>query len=318
LNGAQDPRRGTQRAVRQSTDTVLMIRPRHFGSNPETAGSNAFQVQQQASSAQALKEFDALVSRLQMAGVRTIVYQDTDQPVKPDAVFPNNWVSFHQDGRVVLYPMLAPSRRLERRPELLDSLHNDHGYEIREIIDLSGHECSDRFLEGTGSMVLDRVNRLAYLCLSPRTHLQVAAEFAQRMGYELVVFDAVDATGMAIYHTNVMLCVGTRIAVICAEAIADEQARAEVLDRLRGTGHEVVELSLAQMESFAGNMLELRGVGDRGLLVMSQRAMESLAQTQRTALAHHLDLISIPVPHIEDCAGGSVRCMLAEVFLPHR
>jgi len=318
LNGGQEASRGQAVTARQSTDTVLMIRPRHFGSNPETAVSNAFQVEQQASSARALAEFDELASKLTQAGVRTIVFEDTDEPVKPDAVFPNNWVSFHRDGRVVRYPMLAPSRRLERRQGLLDALHTEYGYEIREIIDLSGNENAGHFLEGTGSMVLDRVNRLAYVCLSPRTHLQVAAEFAQRMGYELVVFEAVDPGGMAIYHTNVMLCVGTRVAVICAEAIMDERARAAVLDRLRSSGHEVVELSLAQMVAFAGNMLELRGRGDKGLLVMSQRARESLRDEQVQVLERHLELLGVPVPHIEDCAGGSVRCMLAEVFLPHR
>lgn len=304
--------------MNQSADTVLMVRPCHFGSNPETAGSNAFQVEQAASNERALAEFDAVVAGLERAGVRVLVFEDTAEPVKPDAVFPNNWVSFHQDGRVVLYPMMAPSRRLERRPELLERLHREHGYEIREIVDLSGHESGQRFLEGTGSMVLDRVNRLAYMCLSPRTHLQVAAEFGQRMGYELVVFDARDAGGTPVYHTNVMLCIGSSVAVVCAEAIVDRQAREGVLARLRQTGHEVVELSLAQMAAFAGNMLELRGQHGRPLLAMSQRAAESLDPAQRQRLAAHLDLLSVPVPHIEDCAGGSVRCMLAEMFLPRR
>ncbi len=303
----------------QSSSTVMMVRPRHFLSNPETAASNAFQVmhgKDAADNGRAVAEFNGLVSALEGAGVEVLVIEDTDTPVKPDAIFPNNWVSFHANGRVVLYPMLAPSRRLERRPDVLEYLHEDLGFDIREILDLSDHEAREQFLEGTGSMVFDRVNHLAYACLSPRTHLQAAADFAQRMGYEMVLFEAVDARGCPIYHTNVMLCIGTGLAVICADSIKDETARAAVLRRLTDTGHELVLISQAQMEAFAGNMLEVTGRGGKGRLVMSERAHASLRSDQLEIIKKHLEPLAVPVPYIEDCAGGSVRCMLAEVFLP--
>jgi hypothetical protein len=303
----------------QSSSTVMMVRPRNFLSNPETAVSNAFQVkhgEDAADNRRAVAEFNGLVSALEGAGVEVLVIEDTDSPVKPDAIFPNNWVSFHADGRVVLYPMLAPNRRLERRPDVLEYLHEDLGFDIREIFDLSDHEAREQYLEGTGSMVFDRVNRLAYACLSPRTHLQAAADFAQRMGYEMVLFEAVDAQGSAIYHTNVMLCIGSGLAVICADSIRDETVRAAVLQRLEETGHELVLISLEQMEAFAGNMLEVIGRGGKGRLVMSGRAHASLRADQLEIIKKYLEPLAVPVPYIEDCAGGSVRCMLAEVFVP--
>ena len=303
----------------QSSSTVMMVRPRNFLSNPETAVSNAFQVkhgEDAADNRRAVAEFNGLVSALEGAGVEVLVIEDTDSPVKPDAIFPNNWVSFHADGRVVLYPMLAPNRRLERRPDVLEYLHEDLGFDIREISDLSDHEAREQYLEGTGSMVFDRVNRLAYACLSPRTHLQAAADFAQRMGYEMVLFEAVDAQGSAIYHTNVMLCIGSGLAVICADSIRDETVRAAVLQRLEETGHELVLISLEQMEAFAGNMLEVIGRGGKGRLVMSGRARASLRADQLEIIKKYLEPLAVSVPYIEDCAGGSVRCMLAEVFLP--
>jgi hypothetical protein len=304
----------------QSTSTVLMVRPRHFLSNPETAQSNVFQVrhgEEAADNGRAVAEFDALVDALRQAGVEVLVIEDTDTPIKPDAVFPNNWISFHGDGRVVLYPMLAPSRRLERRPEVLDYLRSELGFQISEIVDLSGHEARQQFLEGTGSLVLDRENRLAYACLSARTHLQAAADFSQRMGYEMVLFDAVDAQGRAIYHTNVMMCVGSRLAVVCADAIPDKRAREAVMGRLCETGHELVVISLEQMGAFAGNMLEVVGRQGEGRLLMSARARASLTDAQLKIIKRHLEPLAVPVQYIEDCAGGSVRCMVAEVFLPH-
>lgn len=303
----------------QSTSTVLMIRPRHFLSNPETAVSNAFQVlhgEGAEDNARAVAEFDGLAGALTSVGVRVLVIEDTDEPVKPDAVFPNNWVSFHADGRVVLYPMQVPSRRRERRPDVLETLVRRDGLEIREVVDLSGHEEQAQFLEGTGSLVLDRVNRIAYACLSPRTHLQAAADFSQRMGYELVVFEAVDADGAAIYHTNVMMCVGSSLAVICDQAIVDPGAREQVLRRLEQTGHRLLRISLAQMGAFAGNMLEVKGSDGQAYLVMSARAHQSLTPGQKALISDALQPLPVPVNYIEDCAGGSVRCMLAEVFLP--
>lgn len=303
----------------QSTNQVLMIRPVRFAGNVQTAASNRFQNldEQDDAQAQALIEFDALVARLRAAGVTVHLLDDTPEPHTPDSIFPNNWVSFHRDGTVVLYPMLAPNRRLERRMDVLQYL-SAQGLRIAQTIDLSGHETDNKFLEGTGSVVLDRVHRMAYACISPRTDLDVLGDFAQRLDYELVTFDAVDAHGVPIYHTNVLLCVGTRFAVLCTEVIAAHE-QAAVLHALRSTGHEVIEITAAQMQGFAGNMLELRTAGGATCVAMSQSAYESLSAMQREQLQRLAgQLIVSPIPTIERLGGGSVRCMLAEVFLPQR
>jgi hypothetical protein len=262
-------------------------------------------------------EFDALVACLRAAGVTVHVLDDRPEPHTPDSIFPNNWVSFHADGTVVLYPMLAPNRRLERRMDVLQHL-SARGLRVAQTIDLTGHEADDKFLEGTGSIVLDRVHRLAYACLSPRTDLDVLGDFAQRLDYELVTFDAVDAEGVPIYHTNVLLCIGTRFAVLCTEVIAAHE-QAAVLHALRSTGHEVIEISAAQLQHFAGNLLELRtGNGDT-CVAMSQSACDALNAVQRERLQQLAGpLLVAPIPTIERLGGGSVRCMLAEVFLPLR
>lgn len=301
----------------QSTHHILMIRPAHFAGNAQTAASNHFQKDSAEADVhqRALAEFDAVVNALRSAGVVVNVIEDTLQPHKPDAIFPNNWVSFHDDGTVVLYPMLAANRRLERRMDVLQRL-SERGYYIKEVIDLSGHESVNQFLEGTGSMVLDRVNKLAYACLSPRTDVEVLGEFAQRLDYELVVFDATDNRGWPIYHTNVLMCVGTRFAVVCVQAIASHE-RAGVLHALQSTGHDIVEISMQQMYCFAGNMLELKNQQGETMVVMSQAAHDSLLPAQRAqlqSLAGRLVTVSIPV--IETHGGGSVRCMIAEVFAP--
>lgn len=304
----------------QSTNQVLMIRPVRFTGNEQTAASNSFQQIAAASAdaqALALAEFDALVNALHAASVIVHVLDDTPEPHTPDSIFPNNWVSFHTDGTVVLYPMLAANRRLERRMDVLQHLSSS-GSRITQTIDLTGHEANDKFLEGTGSMVLDRAHRLAYACISPRTDLDVLGEFAQRLDYELVTFDAVDASGVPIYHTNVLLCIGTRFAVLCTEVISAHE-RAAVLHALRSTGHEVIEISAAQMQSFAGNMLELRTASSEMCVAMSQSAHDSLSAAQLQKLREVAgDLIVVPIPTIERLGGGSVRCMLAEVFLPKR
>lgn len=303
----------------QSTSTVLMIRPVRFAGNEQTAASNRFQNldrQQTAASVQAaaLLEFDTLVAALRAAGVRVFVLDDTPEPHTPDSIFPNNWVSFHADGTVVLYPMLAPNRRLERRMDALQYL-SEQGLRIRQTIDLTTHEADEKYLEGTGSLALDRVHRIAYACVSPRTDLDVLGDFAQRLDYELVTFDASDANGVPIYHTNVVMCVGTRFAVVCTEAIAAHE-RAAVLHALRSTGHEVIEITLAQMQGFAGNMLELQGAqGD--CVALSQSAFDVLEPAQREQLQTLAGpLLVAAIPTIETLGGGSVRCMLAEVFLP--
>jgi hypothetical protein len=304
----------------QLAPAVLMIRPRRFESNPLTAASNRFQGRNPDSPAQqqrdAEREFDGLRDALEAAGIEVIQFDDTAEPHTPDAIFPNNWVSFHADGTVVLYPMLAPNRRTERRPDIVASLADDHGFLVRQVVDLSAHEDDGQFLEGTGSLVLDRVNRIAYACLSPRTMLDVLGDFAQRMDYEIVAFDAIDRDGAAVYHTNVMMNVGEELAVICAEAIPRDEQRAAVLTSLRNTGHDVIEISFGQMDAFAGNMLELRAADGERVIAMSAQARRSLNEEQLAAIENKATIVSAPIDHIESSAGGSVRCMLAEIHLP--
>jgi hypothetical protein len=297
-----------------------MIRPVQFESNPLTAASNRFQGKTDSAPAEqqaaAVREFDALVDSLRDAGVEVIVIDDMDEPHTPDSIFPNNWISMHADGRVVLYPMEAENRRAERRMDIVDHLGDALGRQITELVDLSSHEDTGHYLEGTGSMVLDRANRVAYACVSTRTHLDPLGDFAQRMGYDVVAFEAVDSGGVPIYHTNVLMNVGEKVAVICGEAIPREDQREAVLERLRETGHEVVLLSYAQLDAFAGNMLELRNKDGARVLAMSQQAYDSLDEQQRAILAANSRIISVAINNIESSAGGSVRCMLAEIHLP--
>ncbi|MCI0517397.1 MAG: arginine deiminase-related protein [Woeseiaceae bacterium] len=304
----------------QLAGAVLMIRPVRFQSNPITAESNRFQgktsatpEQQQAAAA---RQFEAIAAALTGQGIRVISFDDTPEPHTPDAIFPNNWVSFHADGTVVLYPMLAENRRTERRMDIVDSLADQHGFEVRRIIDLSDHENEGHYLEGTGSMVLDRSNRIAYACLSPRTHLDALGDFAQRMDYEVVAFDAVDRDGAPIYHTNVLMNVGESLAVICDAAIPDPVQRDAVMKSLAQSGHEVLSLTMQQLESFAGNMLELRTPSGKSLIAMSEQARKSLSGEQLRIIGKHAAIVSAPIDDIERSAGGSVRCMLAEIHLP--
>jgi hypothetical protein len=297
-----------------------MIRPARFESNPQTAASNRFQGKIDTSTDEqqhaASSEFDNLVTALRGNGIDVVVFEDTAEPHTPDSIFPNNWVSFHADGRVVLYPMAAENRRAERRMEIIEALAGTHGFQIRELIDLSSHEESGRYLEGTGSMVLDRANRVAYACLSSRTTLEVLGEFAQRMGYDVVAFDAVGEDGTPIYHTNVLMNIGEKIAVICDAAISNEDQRHAVLQRLRQSGHDVVSLSYQQLGAFAGNMLELRTASGGRLIAMSQQACDALTGAQRQQLEANGQVVSVDIRSIENSAGGSVRCMLAELHLP--
>ncbi len=312
--------RGTPR---QSTDVVMMVRPACFFSNPQTAESNRFQQQVAVSDpvetqAHAIEEFEGLVAVLAQNGVKVIVFDDLPDPETPDAIFPNNWITTHDDGTVVLYPMMAVNRRGERRMDIVESLSRQHGYQVSEVIDLSPYEGSGRFLEGTGSLALDRINRIAYACLSPRTHMDVLGDFGQRLDYEIVAFDAVDQEGAAIYHTNVLMCIGSSYAVICAEAIPGTSHRNDVIKRLDSTNHAVVEITQAQMAQFAGNALELRSTSGDTILVMSQQADDCLTQWQKSQLEEHARIVSGPINRIEENSGGSVRCMLAEIFLSEK
>jgi hypothetical protein len=305
----------------QLPSTVLMIRPVRFESNPQTAASNRFQGDPDATpreqQAAAICEFDGLVAALRGAGVQVVVVDDTPTPHTPDSIFPNNWITTHADGRIVLYPMEAENRRDERRLDVIDYLH-EAGYLVNEVVDLSAHEEAGRYLEGTGSMVLDRSNRIAYACASSRTHIDVLGDFAQRMDYEVVSFDAVDSDGVAIYHTNVLMSIGEGFAVVCVEAIAREEQREAVLRRLRETGHEIIDLGYEQLHAFAGNLLELASTGGERIIALSEQALRSLDNGQVARLSGYGRLVSAPIDTIEQSAGGSVRCMLAEVHLPRR
>lgn len=297
-----------------------MVRPAAFGWNPETSASNRFQASGAPGggdpNAQAATEFDGLVAALQAAGVEVHALPDRPELACPDAVFPNNWVSLHPDGTVVLYPMLAPSRRRERRPDLLAELMRRGGFRVDRLVDLTHHELSGRYLEGTGSVVFDHLARVAYACLSPRTDADVFGELCSELGYEAVTFHGCDAQGAPIYHTNVLLAVGTRVAVLCADAVRGGE-RAMLLERLAAPGRSVECIDQAQMGQFAANLLELGNRAGETLLAVSSRGLACLAPAARERLAGSVDrIVSAPVPTIEELGGGSVRCMLAEVFLP--
>jgi hypothetical protein len=294
-----------------------MVRPAAFGSNPETADSNRFQRAGAGAGdvAAAVREFDGLAGRLASAGVEVVVAEDSPAPPKPDACFPNNWVSFHADGTVVLYPMMAPSRRAERRDAPLGQLARA-GFRAGRRIDLSPLEARGEFLEGTGSLVLDRPNRIAYACRSPRTTAAALAEFSAALGYRVAAFDAQGPDGRPAYHTNVLMAIGEGFALVCADAIGDAAQRAALLAELGGAGREVVEIDAAEMNGFAGNLLALRARGGEPLIAGSDAAWSALAPAKRRRLERHGAIVAAPIPTIERLGGGSVRCMLAEVFLP--
>ena len=305
----------------QSARAVLMVRPASFGFNPQTAATNAFQQAGNSPGAAhvqhlALAEFDALAEALQRAGVEVLIAADTPLPAKPDAIFPNNWVSFHFDGTVALYPMLAANRRWERREEILEQVVHEGRFHVSRTIDLTHREAEGKFLEGTGSVVLDRAHRVAYASLSPRTDLDVLGEFAQLLDYELVTFAACDRAAQPVYHTNVVMAVGTGFAVLCGEAI-ELAHREAVLNTLRATGHDIVDVSLRQMQEFAGNLLELEPAGGP-VVALSTTAWRSLEAAQRRILEAHAQPVPVAIPTIERLGGGGVRCMLAELHLPKR
>jgi hypothetical protein len=303
----------------QSARNVLMIRPRCFGPNAQTAASNAFQqsVREpfEVARASATAEFDAMVGALRAAGVTVLVIDDTDTPPKPDAVFPNNWVSFHANGDVIVYPLQAANRRPERRTEIVEQVAAQGGFRLVSIVDLSWLEERGHYLEGTGSLVLDHPANLAYAALSARTHPAALSEFARQTGFEVLSFETRDATGRPIYHTNVILSIGGRCAVVCAEAIASRQDRERVLGRIAGSGRTIIEISLAQAGCFAGNVLELDTTnGPR--MVMSETALAAFTATQLRVLGESVRPLAVPLATIERVGGGSARCMLAEIFLP--
>ena len=299
----------------QTTSKVLMVRPARFAYNEETARNNYFQQRTDAENVNetALVEFDAFVKLLQGNDVDVIVVQDTIEPWTPDSVFPNNWFSSHLGGDLVLYPMFAKNRRLERKAHVMDVLL--HKMNHRKIVDLTYWEKRGEFLEGTGSMIFDREKRIAYCCRSPRTSEKVLADFCSRMNFDAVVFDAMDKEGNQIYHTNVMMTVGTQVAVVCLEALQNENEREKLITKLTSTGKLIVEISLDQVEHFAGNMLELKSRNGQPLMIMSAAARKSLSIEQESILSTYAKIVSPDLSIIETNGGGSARCMIAEIFV---
>ncbi|QIL02405.1 amidinotransferase [Sphingomonas sinipercae] len=300
----------------QTSNGVLMVRPASFGFNPETAASNAFAraVSDPQVLGRAAAEFDAVAEALARAGVEVIVLEDTTSPVKPDAAFPNNWVSFHADGTMAIYPMAAATRRFERRVDDVRSLLAERGFQISRLIDLSPSEELGRYLEGTGSLILDRPSRRAFAALGPRTDRDLLDEFDAQLDYSTYTFDAFDGQDRPIYHTNVMLSLGGRFAVVCLDVVPADQ-RIGLLEELSALRDEVIIVDAAQMNGFACNILELEGSGGPAI-AMSQSAFEAFNAGQRRRLERYAALVPTSIPTIEAVGGGSVRCMIADIHLP--
>lgn len=309
--------------MQQTTNTILMIRPINFRMNEQTAVNNYYQKElvgllPAAINAKAQQEFDAYVEKLRGIGVNVLVVDDTNEFDTPDSIFPNNWVSFHENGTVGLYPMFAENRRFERREDILLKLE-ESGFLINDVIDYTSAEEEHVFLEGTGSLLLDRVNGKAYCALSPRADEDLFIEFCEDFEYSPVIFTAnqtVDGRRKAIYHTNVMMCIGETFAVICLSSIDDKKERKNVINHLKEDGKEIIDITEAQVDNFSGNMLQVKGANDALYLIMSQSAYESLTASQIQKLEKHTAILSSSLNTIEVCGGGSARCMMAEVFLP--
>ncbi len=298
----------------QNTNKILMIRPVGFTYNAETAANNLFQVAGNADNAQekALIEFDTFVELLRKNYIDVTVINDTPEPHTPDSIFPNNWISFHESNTVILYPMYAENRRAERKQHVKDFINKD--LNRTNLLDLSGFENENLFLEGTGSMVLDRENRITYACTSPRTNKEVLNVFCKKMNYTACIFEAKDERSNQIYHTNVMMCVGDKFVVICLDCITNEEEKVEVIKTIEQTSKEIIPISLKQMNCFAGNMLQLENTEGEKLLIMSQQAYQSLTSIQIASLVKFNRLIYSNLETIETNGGGSARCMIAEVF----
>ncbi|KQM49871.1 citrulline utilization hydrolase CtlX [Chryseobacterium sp. Leaf201] len=306
----------------QTTDTVLMIEPIAFGFNAETAKNNYFQIEQKGFDTQfkALTEFKAFVEKLRSKGINVITIKDTLDPHTPDSIFPNNWVSFHKDGKVVLYPMFASNRRVERRDDIIETIR-EQGFEVSEIDDWSFPEMQGHFLEGTGSMIFDHDNKLAYGSVSLRLDENLFREFCEKYGFTPVVFHSFQTVGeerLPIYHTNVMMCVADKFVVICLDCIDSELERSKVAEIIKNSGKEIIEISEEQMQQFAGNMLQVQNRDGEKFLVMSETAYRSLHEDQVSAIEKYCEIIYSDLNTIEVNGGGSARCMLAEVFLPKK
>jgi len=300
------------------TSNILMIRPVQFAFNAETAVNNSFQTPTIGETVQekALQEFDAFVEKLVQNGVDVLVVQDTEEPHTPDSIFPNNWISFHENGTVCLYPMFAINRRQERKQYVKDTI-TQH-FHANRIFDFTSYEQQNLFLEGTGSMVLDRENKMAYACLSPRTNKDVLKDFCAQMNYTPITFIANDVDGKPIYHTNVMMCVADKYVVICMDSISAEHEKAYVKTAIESSGKQIVDISFDQMNHFAGNMLQIKNKQGEPLLVMSSQAYQHLSTEQINTLESFNKIVHSDITTIETNGGGSARCMMAEIFLPSK
>ena len=307
---------------KQYTNTILMVEPVNFNYNPQTAVNNYFQkeVNEEADSIQnqALTEFRTMVSTLRSKGINVITVQDTPSPHTPDSIFPNNWISFHEDGTVVLYPMYAENRRQERREEDVLSFLEEKGFNITDVLDFTTAEDEEIFLEGTGSIILDRENEIAYAAISQRTDEELFIEFCEELEYTPVIFTAnqtVNEERLPIYHTNVMMCIADQYAIVCLSSIDDKKERKNVVENLKDYGKEIIAITEEQMHQFAGNMLQVGGMG-QSYLVMSETAFDSLTEEQKTNIEKYNPILTVKIDTIEKLGGGSARCMMAEVFLP--
>lgn len=304
----------------QVTSNLLMIRPVNFAFNQETAASNTFQKQkdinQEMLNTSAQECFDELVTQLRLRDINVHVFDDTTEPYTPDSIYPNNWISTHHSGKVMIYPVEAPNRRAERRQDILDFLKKHYDFHV--LLDLSHFETDGKYLEGTGSIVLDRINRIAYAGLSSRTHEEVLKAWQKVIDYELVTFEAFDKQGIPVYHTNVIMSMGDTFCVICLEAITDPDQRLVVKQKLENSGKTVMEITMDQMGAFAGNMLLVKNKKDKNFLVMSDRAYESLTREQIDTMDYFAEILHTDLGYIETVGGGSARCMIAEIHLPEK
>lgn len=300
--------------------TILMVRPAAFGFNEETAANNYFQsnpgIDKEQLQQKALAEFDSMVQTLRSHGITVLVIEDSKEPPKPDAIFPNNWLSTSPGGVLSVFPMYAPSRRIEKRDEILDQLAKE--FVIREVQDWGEYEAEGRFLEGTGSMVIDHDNKMIYACVSERTSLPVLEKYAAANNFQAIVFLATDKNGRPVYHTNVMMALGEGFCVLCEDAIEEEWELIAVRQLLESTGHSIIAITRDQMHQFAGNMLQVKNNDGEKYLVMSRSAFNSLRKEQKQMLEAYSTLLPIAVPTIEEVEGGSVRCMMAEMFLERK
>lgn len=311
--------------MNQTTNSILMVRPAGFRMNEQTAVNNYYQqkidgLSPESVNVKAQREFDALVEKLKSVGVDVIVFQDTEESDTPDAVFPNNWISFHEDGTIALYPMFAENRRRERREAILDIIE-ENGFVVNDIVDYTSAEDEGVFLEGTGSLVLDRVNRKAYCALSPRADEDLFIEFCEDFEYTPVIFTAyqtVEGKRKPIYHTNVMMSIGDDFAIICLNSIDDKKERKNVAQHIKDSGKEIITITQEQLAGFAGNMLKVQGAGKKKYLVMSTSAYNTLTEKQLESINRYAEIIHSPLDTLETCGGGSARCMMAEVFLPKK